>query len=105
MRDMTYLFIFIAMGLLAGIQLKIQDILIIYGFIYLTIILLDSRLFVKREFYKELSINKIEFANVNKQEELIDYLNELTGLNIHRASIKKYNFKNGTLDIKAYYYE
>lgn len=105
MRDMTYLFIFIAMGLLSAIQLRVVDILIIYSLIFVSIFLMDSKLIMKREFYKEVSIREIDLAHTDKMPELLELMKERTGLNIQRISIKKLNYKSESVDLKVYYHE
>ncbi|MEZ4906285.1 MAG: DUF4956 domain-containing protein [Saprospiraceae bacterium] len=105
MRDMTYLFVFIAMGLLSAIQLGIKDTLIVFSMIFVLIVILDSNLFIKREFYKMILYNNLELIHPDKREILVNEISSITGLKINRITVKKINIKNNTVELKAYYYE
>ncbi|HQB22194.1 MAG TPA: DUF4956 domain-containing protein, partial [Bacteroidales bacterium] len=50
LKDMTYLFIFIALGLVGAIGLKVQDLAIINGIIFIFIFVLDGGFIFKREY-------------------------------------------------------
>lgn len=104
-RDMTYLFVFIAMALLSAIQLKFIDLLIIQSIILVVIFMLDSKLIMKREFYYEIQIDNLEMIRPENKEELINKIQTFTGLEIHRISVRNLNFKTNSAQIKAYYYK
>lgn len=104
-KDMTYLFIFIALGLISGIQLEYQELGIIVAIIFIVTLLLDTKLIMKKEYSNILRYEKIEMIKPDKRAELISELKQRTGLNIHRVSINEIDFLKDTAMITYYYYE
>lgn len=104
-KDMTYLFIFIALGLISGIQLEYQELGIIVAIIFMVTLLLDTKLIMKKEYSNILRYEKIEMIKPDKRAELISELKQRTGLNIHRVSINEIDFLKDTAMITYYYYE
>ncbi len=104
-KDMTYLFVFIAMGLLSGIQLDISELLIVFGVLILVIFLFDTKLFIKREASKVIYLEDIELTHTDKEADLIKELKKRTGLNIHRVHIKEISYLRDSATITVYYYE
>lgn len=104
-KDMTYLFLFIALGLISGIQLDYYELGIIAGIIFLMTLLLDTKLVMKKEISNILRYEKIEMIKPEKREELIAELKERTGLDIHRISINEIDYLKDTAMITYYYYE
>jgi len=105
MKDMTYLFIFIAIGLISGIQLEYYELGIIVAIIFIVTLLLDTKLIMKKEYSNILRYEKIEMIKPDKRAELIEELRQRTGLNIHRISITEIDFLRDTAMITYYYYE
>jgi len=103
-KDMTYLFIVIALGLVSAIQLEYYELGIISGILVLTTYILDGGLFFKHESFRKIQYEKIELIKVQNYNKLIDDLRERTGLNIHRVTINKMDFLKDTASINAYYY-
>lgn len=104
-KDMTYLFVFIAMGLLSGIQLEIFELLVVFAVIFVAIFLFDTKLLIKRESSKIVFFENIELIHTDKNEELIAELRNRTGLNIHRISIDEISYLRDSATITIYYYE
>lgn len=105
MKDMTYLFIFIAMGLVSAIGLKFHDLAIINGIIFLFVFVMDSGLFFKREYSQIIIYEKIENIKTENYDKLLAELKERTGLDIHRISIGKLDFLKDSAFIKIFYYQ
>jgi hypothetical protein len=105
MTDMTYLFIFIALGLIGAIQLEYYELGILNGVIVAGTFLLDSNILIKRELCKSVRYENIELIRPENREELIEDLRKRTGLNIHRVVINRINFLRDTATIRVYYYE
>ncbi len=105
MKDMTYLFIFIAMGLLSAIQMDLYEMIIICCIVFGFTIIFDTKLFLKREFSKIVRYEKIDLILPEKRAELINELKTRTGLNIHRISINEVDFLKDVAIINVYYYE
>ncbi|MBN2765622.1 MAG: DUF4956 domain-containing protein [Paludibacteraceae bacterium] len=105
MKDMTYLFIFIAMGLVSAIQLEYHELGIIAGIVFTGTLLLDTKIIMKKEYSNILRYEKIEMIKPEKRDELIAELRERTGLNIHRVSINEIDFLKDTAMVSYYYYD
>lgn len=103
-KDMTYLFIFIATGLLSGVRLQIYELLIIYAIIYIMLFVMDSRFLIKRESTKTVYFDDIDLIHADKEKELIEELKKRTGLNIHRVSIDEISYLRDSANITIYYY-
>ncbi|MBL7911126.1 MAG: DUF4956 domain-containing protein [Bacteroidia bacterium] len=112
-KDMTYLFLVIAVGLINAItKIKFADDQ--YEYVFLGIInalviavafLLESKSVIKREGIKIVVYEKIELVNATNQMELIEDLKTRTGLDIYKVSVIKIDFLNDSAQIKIYYYE
>ncbi|NVN95676.1 MAG: DUF4956 domain-containing protein [Bacteroidetes bacterium] len=103
-KDMTYLFIVIAIGLLSAIQLEYYELGIINGILILSTLILDGNIIFKHESYRQIQYEKIEFIKAENYSKLIEDLKERTGLNIHRVSVNKMDFLKDTASINVYYY-
>ena len=106
MKDMTYLFLAIAMGLITAVskgnwdELSLLN-LIIIAFTYL----LESNLFLKKEASKIIQYENIEMIKPEFQAALIADLESRTGIKINRIAISKVDFLRDTAIIRIYYYE
>jgi hypothetical protein len=105
MTDMTYLFIFIALGLISAIQLEYYELGILSGVIIAGTYLLDGNILFKRELSKSIRYENIELIRPENKEALMEDLKKRTGLNIHRVAINRINFLRDTASIRVYYYE
>jgi len=105
MKDMTYLFIFIAIGLISAIQLEYIELGVINGIVLIATFLLDGKLFFKLESYKSVKYENIDLIKPENKQALIDDLKIRTGLNIHRVEINKIDFLKDTASISVYFYE
>lgn len=112
-KDMTYLFLVIALGLVSAVT-KIKDTADHIEYIFLVGInavvllityLLESNIFMKKESVKTILYENIEMIREGKQEELIADLKLRTGFNVHRYSIHKIDFLKDAAQIKIYYYD
>ena len=111
-KDMTYLFLNIAIGIICAVPKIKGDDMFEYVFliglntiIFIIIYLLESNVFMKRESMKLVNYEKIENIKVTDQSQLIADLRERTGINIHRVVIQKEDFLKDSAQIKIYYYE
>lgn len=105
MKDMTYLFIFIAIGLISAVHMELYNLAIICGVIFIFTLLFDSKLIIKRESTKTILFENIELTRPEHSSLLMEELKARTGLNIHRYDIQKYNYMRDTASITVYYYE
>lgn len=107
-REMTYLFILIALPMINFVMLS-QD---LYAeLVFTTLLIALVLLFLEKGWgfhfmaSKNILYERIELVNANRQEELIQDIEERTGLLIHYIDINKVNFLNDTAEIKIYYEE
>ncbi len=105
-KDMTYLFIVIAIGLICAVskatyfELGVIN-LILIGFTYA----LDGNWLVCNEMIKTVQYENIDLIRPENYQLLLEDLRKRTGLNIHRASINKIDFLKDIAVVKVYYYE
>lgn len=105
-KDMTYLFIVIAMGLICAVskatyfELAVIN-LILIGFTFA----LDGNWLVRNEMVKTIQYENIEMIKPANYSKLLEDLRNRTGLNIHRASVARIDFLKDVAVIKIYYYE
>jgi hypothetical protein len=104
-KDMTYLFIVIAIGLISAIRLEYYELGIINGILIAATFILDGNIIIKREFSKRVKYEKIEMIKPENHQALIDDLIERTGLNIHRIAIKGVDYLRDVANIEVYFYE
>lgn len=105
-KDMTYLFIVIAVGLIMAISKGGWDqLLLIGGIIVLFTLLLESNWLIRREFSQQVFYEKIELVHLEKRNLLIEDLKERTGLNIHRIEIQEIDMLKDAARITIYYHQ
>jgi len=112
-KDMTYLFLVIAIGLMTAV-IKLDDIAYYYEFIIIIVInalvlvltyVLESNVLIKQETAKQIVYENIELIKPEKRHELMADLELRTGQKINRISIGKIDFLRDTALIKIYFYE
>jgi hypothetical protein len=105
-KDMTYLFITIALGLITSVskgtyfEISLLN-LIIIAFVFA----LDGNLLLKNEMVQIIQYEHIENIKPENQALLLEDLKKRTGLNIHKMTITNVDFLRDTAVIKIYYYE
>ncbi len=112
-KDMTYLFLVIAIGLIAAVT-KVKDTLDVYEYLFLGFVnaiiiivafLFDTGVLFKKEIVKLINYENIELIKKENHAELIADIKNRTGINIHRVTIGKIDFLKDSAQIKVYYYE
>ena len=107
-REMTYLFMLIALPMINYVMLS-QNSYLELGLT--TVLICLIMLFLEKGWgfhfmsSKSITYEKIDLVNANNQKELIADLEERTGLMIHYVDINKINFLNDTAEVKVYYEE
>jgi hypothetical protein len=105
-KDMTYLFLVIAIGLINAVAKGNWDEFILLNFIILGFTyLLESNLLMKKETTKIIEYENIELIKKEKRLELITDLENRTGIKINRINISEINFLRDTAIIIIYFYE
>jgi Domain of unknown function (DUF4956) len=114
-RDMTYLFIVIALGILNAVH-KPDAPGIIFGtatmqllaynvILVLITFLLESNVIMKRESMQTVQYENIANIKPENKEILLADLSQRTGLTVHRVEIGKIDFLRDSAVVKMYYYE
>lgn len=105
-KDMTYLFITIALGLITAIsngslaELGLMN-AILLGFTAI----LESNILIQKEQTKGIIYDKINLITPDKKQELIDDLRQRTGLNIQRVEINHYDFLKDSCQLTIFYFK
>lgn len=105
-KDMTYLFIVIAIGLISAVSKgSYFELCIINVFIILLTFALDGNWLIRNELSKTIIYEKIDLIKPENETLLMEDLKQRTGLDIHKVSISKVDFLKDTASLKIYYYE
>jgi hypothetical protein len=112
-KDMTYLFLSIAIGLVSAVT-KIKGAADEYEYLFLCGVnalvllityILESRVFTKKEMIKTIVYENIDLIQSGRQEELMEDIRKRTGINVHRVSVQQINFLKDSAQLKIYFYE
>lgn len=104
-KDMTYLFIVIAIGLITSVSRgEWEELMLIGGIFILFTLLLESNWLIRREFSQQVFYEKIELVHLEKRKEMIADLKERTGLNIHRIEMQEIDLLKDAARITVYYH-
>ncbi|MEO8087069.1 MAG: DUF4956 domain-containing protein [Bacteroidota bacterium] len=105
-KDMTYLFIVIAMGLITAVSKGTYFELIVIDFILIAFTYaLDGNWLVRNEMAKNIIYENIDMIKPENHLLLMEDLRKRTGLDIHRFSVNRVDFLRDVANIKIYYYE
>lgn len=105
-KDMTYLFLNIAIGLLTAVSTgSVLDIVIISSLILAITFLLESNLFIKKESAKVIHYDDIKLIHEDHKDLLLADLKKRTGLEVKRFIINEIDFLKDCCTITVYYIE
>jgi hypothetical protein len=105
-KDMTYLFIVIALGLINSVNKGTFFETTLMNTIILSVAyFLDGNLLIRNESIQSVQYENIEMIKPENQHLLIEDIRKRTGLPIHKVSIGKVDFLRDTATVKIYYYE
>jgi hypothetical protein len=105
-KDMTYLFLVIAMGLICAVSKGNWDELLLLNIIILVITyLLESRILMKKEVTKIIFYENIELIKPERHAELIADLENRMGVKINHVTIGRLDFLRDSAQIHVFYYE
>lgn len=105
-KDVTYLFLTIALGLITAISKgSWDDLSIMSGLLLVIIAILEGNWLMKKEQTKMVIYDKINLITPERRQELIADLKTRTGLNIHRVEIQEYDFLKDATQLTIFYYE
>lgn len=112
-KDMTYLFLCIAVGLVSAVT-KIKgatdfEEYLFLGIVNITILiityLLESKMISRKEQTNTIVYENIELIQSNRKDELLADIRLRTGINVHRVSVQKINFLKDSAQLKIYFYD
>jgi len=102
-KDMTYLFIVIATGLINAIQLNYTVLAFFNISIIVVTFILDGNIFFKRQNTKLIIYEKIELIKPELKDKMIEDLKNRTGLNVTDVTINKIDFLRDIAFIEIVY--
>lgn len=105
-REMTYLFIIIALSAINGLtvsELSYGEVLIINALFIVSIWLCESKLLISHYSYKVIKYDNINLITEEKREELIADLEKRTGLKIEKVEVGSIDFLKDAAIVKMYY--
>lgn len=105
-KDMSYLFLSIALGVLNAISKGgWEELSTISAIILVITFVLESNWLMKKESSKVVFYDQIELIHTNNQEQLISDLRLRTGIQVHRVVVQKIDFLRDSAQVRIYYYE
>lgn len=105
MKDMTYLFIFIAVGLLNAIHLEVYEIITVNGILIVLTFILDSKFLAKRIKTKRIQYDNTDLIKPENYDKLVEDLKERTGLDIKEVTVGRIDFLKDSANVKIYFNE
>ena len=105
-KEMTYLFTFIGIGIinaLANKKMSYFELLLTDASIVIFAALLESGYFRRQELRETIIYERIDFIRPDRHKELINDLQERTGVTFSRLELGRINFMNDTVQIEAFY--
>ena len=105
-REMTYLFIIIALSAINGLtisELSLGEVIIINILFILAIIICESKLLISHYSYKVIKYDNIGLITPDKRNELIADLEKRTGLKVIKVEVGAIDFLKDAAIVKMYY--
>ena len=104
-KDMTYLFLSIAIGLIIAVSIGNWEPAVVCGIILLLTFIMDARYILKKELSKSIQYENIEMIKPENHAKLLEDLRQRTGLDIHYIRIRNVDYLRDTATIRIYYFE
>ena len=105
-REMTYLFIIIALSAINGLtisELSIGEVIIINILFIITTWICETKLLISHYSYKVIKYDNINLITPDKREELIADLEKRTGLKVIKVEVGAIDFLKDAAIVKMYY--
>ncbi|HRJ28467.1 MAG TPA: DUF4956 domain-containing protein [Cyclobacteriaceae bacterium] len=104
-KDMTYLFIIMALGLINSIMRgSYPEIMMVNGLILIAVYTVDGNVLMRNQKTKTVEYEGLEYIQPEHHPKLILELRKRTGLDIQKISIERIDFTRNRVEIKMYYY-
>jgi hypothetical protein len=103
-RDMTYLFLCIAIGLISAVSTgSLIMLILIIGFIVVVTFLLESGLMLKNQSFIQINFDRADLVHPDRRADLKTELERRTGLSINHIEIGEIDYLKDCALIKIYY--
>ena len=105
-REMTYLFVIIALSAINGLtisELSIGEVIIINILFVATTWICETKLLISHYSYKVIKYDNVNLITPDKREELIADLEKRTGLKIIKVEVGAIDFLKDAAIVKMYY--
>lgn len=103
-KEMTYLFLVIAMALLAAVGNVPHLVLVcLNGLVIAMALLLETRVMLPLCGEKDIEYEKIDLIHASRKEELVADLRSRTGLDVHRVDVVSVSFLRDTAQLRMHY--
>lgn len=104
-KDMTYLFIIMAIGLINSIMKgSYLEIITLNAMIIGAVYIVDGNQLMRNQKYRTVEYNSLENIRPDRQSKLIAELREHTGLDIQKISIEHIDFGKNRVVVRIYYF-
>lgn len=106
-REMGYFFISVTLGIinaLASNETYFIALAIANGLIMLLVYILDGRLTLKHENFKEIIYERIDLIHPSRRNEMLEDLKTRTGYDVHRVEFVRIDFLKDVAKIHAFYF-
>jgi hypothetical protein len=107
-REMTYLFLVIGISVinaLSNTKVSLLELLFTNVTVIIITYLMEKVFLLKHEIRKVITYDRIGLIPISKREELIQDLEQRTGLVINRVEVGRIDFLRDTAQVSVYYYE
>jgi hypothetical protein len=105
MKDMTYLFIVMTLGLINSVMKGAYlEIIIINVMIVVAVYVVDGNQLIRNQQSKTIEYYSLENIKPAQQHQLITELRDRTGLDIQKITVEHIDFGKGKALIKIYFY-
>lgn len=110
-KDMTYLFVVISIGLISAIsevgtlQGGWMGAALLNALIVSAVYVLESDWFVRREFSKTIYYDRTDLLRPEHASDLLDDLRTRTGLLVYRVEVRDIDFRKDSAQLTIYYHE
>jgi len=102
--DMAYLFVSIAISLMSAVsRLNFAELALINGLMCLLAVFCESRFLAPKILEKTIVYEKVDLVHPNRMDDLIEDLQQRTGLKIERIEVGDVNYLRDTAVLKIYY--
>lgn len=103
-KEMTYLFLVIAMALVAAVGDVPHLVLVaLNGLVIAMALLLETRMMLPLCGEKDIEYEKIDLIHANRRDELIADLRSRTGLDVNRVDVVSVSFLRDTAQLRMHY--